>query len=667
MANVVDELLISIGVDSKELMSGINQAQTDIKGFANDAARSFSGISKAGKGAGEVSALSFSNLSGKMQDVGATAKEAAASIAGSFRGLEPVFKALTSRITQVAATFGLMLGTAQTLSNFIEKSDALGKLSRQLGINERELDAWGKANEAAGGSAEALFSSLKAYYDKTGRPAEEFFHLGEKIEGMTRRQTQAYLRAQGVAWDAIPIFLKGQKAADDLVAKYRKTAFTAQDAKTARAFKVAWMDFKIAAQNVGNTLVRLVAPAVTNILNGLSKLVGFIEENARALGLMAVGFGLVFGIKSIERIKAAIIAIRAFGLALKVAVLPLTAIIAGVVALALAIDDLIGFTEGADSLFGRMLKNLGMSNEEIESIRQSFKEFGAAIGWLWDTLKPVLSGFLAMQFKIIAAAVVFLVTVIENVVVLFVRLFRVIGKGWDYVKGLFGDLSAWFGDLKDKASELASDIGDKFGAAWDWTKGVGSKIGDALADADGSAKSWAASIPDIFSRAFAHGFLKASEWVRKLPSVFGSISQWLADAFTGIPDAILDALNIAWDYVKNWFKNLGGMIREALSGSIGGFLKKIGQKIGIVAEDSEETGDVAKQSGAFVTDVQARQAALQPAGANVSTQATMNVVNNITTKDNPAAISRAVTGSVKPAWKQTYSMIGNSMSAVNQK
>ena len=109
------------------------------------------------------------------------------------------------------------------------------------------------------------------------------------------------------------------------------------------------------------------------------------------------------------------------------------------------------------------------------------------------------------------------------------------------------------------------------------------------------------------------------------------------------------------------------MIREALSGSIGGFLKKIGQKIGIVAEDSEETGDVAKQSGAFVTDVQARQAALQPAGANVSTQATMNVVNNITTKDNPAAISRAVTGSVKPAWKQTYSMIGNSMSAVNQK
>lgn len=53
MANVVDELLISIGVDSKELMSGINQAQTDIKGFANGAARSFSGISKAGKGAGK--------------------------------------------------------------------------------------------------------------------------------------------------------------------------------------------------------------------------------------------------------------------------------------------------------------------------------------------------------------------------------------------------------------------------------------------------------------------------------------------------------------------------------------------------------------------------------------------------------------------------------------
>ena len=47
-----------------------------------------------------------------------------------------------------------------------------------------------------------------------------------------------------------PFFSTGRKAADALVAKYRKTAFTTQDAKNAQAFKTAWLDFKVAAQDV---------------------------------------------------------------------------------------------------------------------------------------------------------------------------------------------------------------------------------------------------------------------------------------------------------------------------------------------------------------------------------------------------------------------------------
>ena len=245
--SVIDELLISIGLDAKEFAKGVDAVRGKVESFATKAKEQFEAVGTQSKDTGAVSALSFSRAGERVQKLGEASKEAAAAISDSFKGAAPAIELVRSKLGLLAATFGLVAGGAQTFGNYVDKSESLARLSTQLGVSVRELDAFGKAAEAAGGSAESIFASMKAYYQQSGRPAEEVFQLASKVEGMSRGAAQRFLQAQGVALDAIPIFLQGQKALDALMAKYRKTAFTAQDSRNARAFKVAWMDFKTSA------------------------------------------------------------------------------------------------------------------------------------------------------------------------------------------------------------------------------------------------------------------------------------------------------------------------------------------------------------------------------------------------------------------------------------
>lgn len=570
--SVIDELLISIGLDAKEFAKGVDAVRGKVENFATKAKEQFESVGTESKDSGAVSALSFSRAGERVQKLGEASKEAAAAISDSFKGAAPAIELVRSKLGLLAATFGLVAGGAQTFSNYVDKSESLARLSTQLGVSVRELDAFGKAAEAAGGSAESIFASMKAYYQQSGRPAEEVFQLASKVEGMSRGAAQRFLQAQGVALDAIPIFLQGQKALDALMAKYRKTAFTAQDSRNARAFKAAWMDFKIAAQDVGNVFVRLVLPGVTKVLDGLSGLVGIIRENTRAFALLAVGFGLVFGLKNLNAIKNAILAVRTFGVAVNMAALPVTAIAAGVAALVLAIDDLIGFAQGADSLLERMLKTMGAGAADIEELRESLKTLGEGFTWLWDKVKPLLGGALTLVFKAVTVVIVGLVAAINGVVI-------------------------------------------GFNTLWQTAKKVGKGI---------------------------------------------------ASVFTAIPDAIIEALKTAWQTLTGWFDDAADLIKKKIGEPIKGLFGGIGKFLGFSGDkaDEEKKQPTSTREREIVV---VKQAAYKAAAPNVVTNASMNVVNNIETRDNAQAISRAIGATVTGGFNRQAELIGQSTRGVNLK
>lgn len=297
MANVIEELLIAVGADISGAIKGIRDVEKAVGGMA-------AGVAGASDSAGAaIASVGAKGAAGLRGVIDASAKaghelgQVGKTGAGAFAAMSQALDAFGGKLRTLAAPLIAAFGAQKTVSAFVSQADELGMLSKRLKISVEDIDAWSQANVAAGGSADALRQSLKAYYDATGRPAEEFFKLGEKIEGMTDRQKMAYLRAQGVAWDAIPVFLKGQKEADRLVAKYRKTAFTAEDGERARKFRVAWQDFGRAAQSVGNVLARVVLPPLTALLDLIAKTVAELSQSPVLLAAVGIGLATLFPAK----------------------------------------------------------------------------------------------------------------------------------------------------------------------------------------------------------------------------------------------------------------------------------------------------------------------------------------------------------------------------------
>ena len=196
---------------------------------------------------------------------------------------------------------------------------------------------------------------------------------------------------------------------------------------------------------------------------------------------------------------------------------------------------------------------------------------GEGFAWLWDKIKPLLSGALTIVFKVVAGAIVVLVGVINGLII-------------------------------------------GFNALWKTAKKVGESI---------------------------------------------------ASVFTAIPDTIIEALQTAWKTLTGWFDKAAGLVKDKIGKPIKDLVGGIGNFLGFGDDDEEEKEKTATTREREVVVV--KQAAYKAASSNVVTNANMNVVNNIQTRDNPQAISRAIGNTVAGGFDRQVSLIGQSMTGTVQK
>lgn len=519
----LSELVIGLSLDTEEFLQGIEVALQKVQKIGETIRGALGSAAGAVSTEGGEAVAAAKQTGDAVKEVGDKAKEAASNAEKSFGKLPPLLTTIRSKIMSVAGSLTGAIAAAKLFDNYIGQGKGLNDLSRKIGMSVETIDAWSKANEAAGGTAEALQSSLEAFYRKTGRPATEFLRLGEKIEGMSRLQAQRFLEAQGVALDAIPVFLKGQKYADELVAKYRKTAFTTQDAKNAQAFKTAWLDFKVAAQDVGNVFLRLVVPAFTQAMNMLSRAVSYVREHTRLFTILGALLSAVFAVKTVRAIGGVTAALRGFGIAVGFAFKPVTLLAALIGALALSIDDLAVFANGGESAIEAFLQKNGIAAETIETLRSSIKDVKDAFAEAWDAVKPWIGDALVIAFKVIAAVIGGIAVLISSVVLAIAWLVDAVKSAID-----------WFGELDEKAKawldELSADC-----------KALGQDIAN-----------WFSSIPD------------------RLIKAFGNATDAVSDFFSGwfdlFKDKVLGPIKDAWGGVKSFF-GFGGDGEETGSAS----------------------------------------------------------------------------------------------------
>lgn len=457
MAKPVEELYIAITADTEEAISGIQKVDDELNKTEQQSKKTAEGFD--------------------------SVKDAAAKLtSGGMNVLKSAATGLLVTVSGLISGFFSLATAVRSFNGYIDEANQFELLKFKTGIGVSELDAWGKAAEAAGGSAEALYQSLSSFYAKTGRDASQFFQLGEKIEGMSEGQKRRFLRAQGVSLDAVPLFMRPREQQKALINRYRESPMTEEDVRNAREFKMATLDFRESLRDAGNDIARAILPAVKALAVASKGLVEWIKENAQfiksvlitllvvklipvllavvsALTATTVGIGfltskfLVSAIAMngtfIPALKACIPLLSYLGKSL----LPITAVIAGLVALALTLEDLYVFAKGGDSLFGSMFAD---DPEMLEDMRDAINSVLESISELWQTLKD--SGIISGVFKTLAMGVALLAKVLTWIVGKFAQLIELVGALPTNIFNLFRPIGQLFGWLAEKWESLKSIV-----------------------------------------------------------------------------------------------------------------------------------------------------------------------------------------------------------------
>ena len=490
MAKTTDSLVIDVSVNSNDVIKFfevLSDKLNQLLGYAQSAGEkldsigdSTDGINKASASFDEVSqnAKKTSKEVGKVGESGETAGKkvvkSSKDASKSLSQLDSVAKRVFAAIKSYAAPLAAMFGAKFMFGNFLDEGAKLDDISKKVRMNVSEIDAWRKANVAAGGSAEAFTQAMQAFTERTGASGEVFLRMGKQLNGMTGAQANYALKYLGLTRESAAVFLQNNKQMGELVETYRKLALTPKDAENARRFKISWQVTGMAIQNIGNQFAKFFIPWVEKAVKIFGDASLFIGEHSQfikiALTGIATATALAFGPKS---------ALMMAGKLLGLLASPIGFLIAGVLLLAGAIDDLIVFAKGGPSVFEDFLKSVGYTDDQIKGIRKSFQDAWKSISDLLDKLSPRKDMFLQAFGDVVVAAITAVVGFIGDLAKDIANLINTVPKmkdnfikAWEDIESGGKRIFKWLEDkmkfftdwkLPDWASKSIDTVGGWFG------------------------------------------------------------------------------------------------------------------------------------------------------------------------------------------------------------
>lgn len=680
--NIIDSLLVKIGLDSEQLKDGLDQAAQGIDNFARGAERSGEAVDRLAAHATK-SGLLLGNVSDdvaeRILEIGSSGQKAALAAGRAMDSLGKQVGAIGEKIMALGAPLLAAFGGTALFQSFVQDGNALAILSDRLGVSAQKIDAWAKANEDAGGSQEAFKGALENFILTTGRGEKAFFEMGDHIKGLSQRQAEYFLQSQGLSADAAAVFLKYRDNAEEAAKAFEGVAFTDEQVKLAREFNRQWRNFTNQASSLGGVLLTAVMPPLTAVIKAISSGVSYLAEHSHFVKIAAGAIAAIFGGAYLRNIVAAVKAsslfvnvfvkgmpvIKAFNAALLAN--PLGVLIAAAVAACAIIDDFEGFLEGDVTALETFMQWCGLTSEEVDNIRQNILSFCRAVWNIPNNIKLAL------------------------------------GEAWDVIK----EMGAWFADLfhlpDAKAfTDFFAKVGDVAGSIGSTLWGgivEGFRFIDYIADALGG-------LPDAFVKGFDNGisyiYEKFLAWlVEPLRSLLPESLDGLRPAADKAASAIYDALMFPIRQIKKAFEGLFGSF-DAFADKAKGILGKVGSFFGFGDEAKEpatasQEGEVTikadptdRQTGGFLDGLTDKvggwmssllasptpAVAGAPAGIAASNAGASNAVNTdmkvtvqttVNASGDGEAIGEAVAGSVHKAMGKARDYIQNSVSGVVQK
>jgi len=318
-------------------------------------------------------------------------------------------------LTALLSFGALSAGIAET-SAYV---DGLAKVSDRMGENINDMAAWQESVKKSGGDIGAFQGTLKgftsqlqdlsvkgqnemlpflqklgiSFKDNNGNIKSAltlFPEIAESFEKLSKTESAGIGQKLGLDEGTVLLLQQGRKAVEDQI-KAQKGLFniTREQAKIFENFNDSIDDTKTAFRGMYVQLGADVLPILQYFMEKLQGGISFMAEHKDFVTGAFIGLGAAISAYAIP-------AIIKFGIATFTAFAPfyvIGGIIAGVaLAVGLLYDEISTFISGGNSAFEDMLKWLGMTDTEIENLRQTFIGLGDSISTIFKFIGEVLKG-----------------------------------------------------------------------------------------------------------------------------------------------------------------------------------------------------------------------------------------------------------------------------------
>lgn len=278
-ATIIDALIVTLGLDASKFKEGQNQASDSTKKFK------------------------------EQQD------QASRAIAANAKAMADGFKSVRNELMGLIAVGLGATGFKSFIESQVKGQAQLGYLSKNLGVQARELDAWGKAAKSVGGTADDVLSSFQGLaggleqFKLTGESSvvsalsaikvkigdenglftpDKIFKSIAKSEEFKKLtpQDQIYFAQQaGVSDKGLLLLQKGGDELEALLKKYEQASNVTQEStKRAQEAQAAWADFTSEVNGVGQAIFNSMAPALVEATQELAKLGKWVNEHHEEIG-----------------------------------------------------------------------------------------------------------------------------------------------------------------------------------------------------------------------------------------------------------------------------------------------------------------------------------------------------------------------------------------------
>lgn len=264
MSTLIDELIISLGLDDKKFSSGEKRIISALSAMDKKSSKTADVMRKDNK----KSAQSLQSIKTELLAIGAALMSINA------------IKSLASKLTADDA--------------------ALGRMAANIDVSVERLSAWTKMADKAGGTAEGMAQSITGmsqrlqHFSLTGEGGEDFKYFtslgisltdaagkarafedvmldaSDKLKEMADTKGLAHAQAwgKGMGFDegTINVLVKGRKAVENLADEQRRLSIvSSEDVKQAREREIQWNKTRDSLEAVWRDLLTKLSPALTRL------------------------------------------------------------------------------------------------------------------------------------------------------------------------------------------------------------------------------------------------------------------------------------------------------------------------------------------------------------------------------------------------------------------